>query len=216
MFGLPLSWIDALGYVGAGFSIATFSMKTLIPLRILGITSNLIFLVYSSLNHIYPSLLVNSVLLPLNVSRLVQMLRLIKKVRQAAQGDLSLDWLKPFMTRRQVRAGETLFCKDDAAEEMFYTVSGLYRLRELGLDLGPGQVVGELGLLAPDNRRTQSLDCVADGEVLTIKYQQVRELYFQNPDFGFYFLRLTTQRLFQNVAKLQGEVAELRERTPSS
>lgn len=210
MFGSHFGWIDVLGYIGAGFSIGAFSMKTLIPLRILGISSNVTFLIYSSLHQVYPSLLVHAVLLPLNVIRLRQMLRLIKKVRVAAQGDLSLDWLKPFMTRRAVQTGETLFAKDDPAEEMFYTVTGLFRLRELGLDLGPGQVVGELGLLAPDNRRTQTLDCVADGEVLTIKYQQVRELYFQNPEFGFFFLRLTTQRLFQNIARLQSDLEQAR------
>jgi hypothetical protein len=32
-------------------------------------------------------------LLPINVYRLAQMLRLVKKARIAAQGDLSMDWL---------------------------------------------------------------------------------------------------------------------------
>jgi hypothetical protein len=39
--------------------------------------------------------------------------------------------------------------------------------------------------------------------VLTINYDKVRELYFQNPEFGFYFLRLTSERLMQNVARLE-------------
>jgi CRP-like cAMP-binding protein len=95
---------------------------------------------------------------------------------------------------------------------MFFVLSGRFVLRELHLELGAGQVVGELGLLAPDNHRTQTLECAAAGEVLTIKYDDVRQLYFQNPEFGFYFLRLTTQRLFQNIARLEDEVAALRGR----
>jgi CRP/FNR family cyclic AMP-dependent transcriptional regulator len=98
---------------------------------------------------------------------------------------------------------------------MFFTLSGRFLLRELSLELGVGEMVGELGLLAPENRRSQTLECVEAGEVLTIAYDQVRQLYFQNPAFGFYFLRLTTRRLFQNVARLEGELASLRGRPPA-
>jgi hypothetical protein len=43
--------------------------------------------------------------------------------------------------------------------------------------------------------------------VLTISYDKVQELYFQNPTFGFYFLRLATGRLLQNVARLEAALA---------
>ena len=94
---------------------------------------------------------------------------------------------------------------------MYYSVSGRYRLREMGIELPTGQVFGDLGLLAPDNRRTQTIECVEDGEVLTASYQQVKELYFQNPQFGFYFLRLTTERLFENIARLEKELVHKNE-----
>jgi hypothetical protein len=29
------------------------------------------------------------------------------------------------------------------------------------------------------------------------------EIYFQNPEFGYYFLRLTSERLLQNIARLE-------------
>ena len=44
--------------------------------------------------------------------------------------------------------------------------------------------------------------------MLTITYDKLLELYFQNPEFGYYFLRLTTERLMQNIARLEGIVAE--------
>jgi len=47
--------------------------------------------------------------------------------------------------------------------------------------------------------------------VLTATYQQVKELYFQNPQFGFYFLRLTTERLFENIGRLEKELAKKNE-----
>ncbi len=48
-------------------------------------------------------------------------------------------------------------------------------------------------------------------EVLTASYQQVKELYFQNPQFGFYFLRLTTERLFDNISRLEKELVRKNE-----
>ena len=47
--------------------------------------------------------------------------------------------------------------------------------------------------------------------MLTAGYQQVKELYFQNPHFGFYFLRLTSERLFENIKRLEEELARKNE-----
>ena len=58
-------------------------------------------------------------------------------------------------------------------------------------------------MLAPSNRRTASFECIEDGVLLSVTYQQVEELYYQNPSFGFYFLRLSTARLFDNIARLE-------------
>jgi len=63
-------------------------------------------------------------------------------------------------------------------------------------------MVGELGFLAPDNRRTQTVECIEDGEVLAITYDKLLELCFQNPHFGYYFLRLSSERLLENNARL--------------
>lgn len=200
---IGISWIEALGYLGALLVFGTYSMKTMIPLRIIGLCSNCVFIVYGYMAPVYPQLLLHAVLLPLNSLRLYQMLQLVGKVRTASQGDLNMDWLKPFMSKRACKAGEIIFRKDDLASAMFFTVSGRYRLNEIEQDVGPGQVIGEVGLIAPDNKRTLTFACIEDGEVLTISYEQVKEIYFQNPQFGFYFLQLLSRRLFQDIARLQ-------------
>jgi CRP/FNR family cyclic AMP-dependent transcriptional regulator len=41
-----------------------------------------------------------------------------------------------------------------------------------------------------------------------MSYDSIEQLYFQNPHFGFYFLKLTTRRLFENVSRLEGKLAE--------
>jgi signal-transduction protein with cAMP-binding, CBS, and nucleotidyltransferase domain len=54
--------------------------------------------------------------------------------------------------------------------------------------------------------RTQTLECVEAGLVLSVSYSKVEELYVQNPAFGFYFLRLASARLFQNLETLQQQL----------
>ncbi len=66
-----------------------------------------------------------------------------------------------------------------------------------------GAIVGELGMLSPSNMRTQSLECIGTGVILSVSYSKVEELYVQNPAFGFYFLRLASARLFENIDKLE-------------
>jgi hypothetical protein len=209
-----MTWVEAIGWFGAALAITGSAMKTIIPLRCIGIGANICSLIFSSYTHNYPSLVVNLILLPLNSVRLYQMLRLIKRVKHASKSDLSMDWLKPFMTRRKTKAGEVLFAKGDVATCMFYTISGRYRLKEMGMDLLQGQVVGEMGFLSPDNTRTQTLECLEAGEVLSISYDEVRQLYFQNPQFGFYFLRLTSERLFHNMERMEEEITRLRAAMP--
>lgn len=199
---------DVLGYSAAVLVFLTFSMKTMIPLRIVGICSNVFFIAYGYLGPAYPLLVLHLALLPLNIFRLRQMLTLVRQIGEATKGDLNMDWLKPFTTKRTAKAGEFLFRKSDTADSMYFVMSGEFRIPELGVPIGAGQVIGELGLLEPDRVRTQSVQCVKDAETLHITYDQVKQLYFQNPKFGFYFLQLTSRRLFENVARLEKRLAE--------
>jgi len=101
-----------------------------------------------------------------------------------------------------------LFYKDEKAEEMLYIVSGRFKLIESGIELPVGAIVGELGMLSPSNMRTQSLECIGDGVILSVSYSKVEELYVQNPAFGFYFLRLASARLFENIGLLEQRLAQ--------
>ena len=209
-----MTWFEAIGWLGAVLAVTGSAMKTIIPLRCIGIGANICSLIFSSFTGNYPSLVVNLILLPLNSTRLYQMLGLIKRVKLASRSDLSMDWLKPFMTRHKTRTREVLFAKGDVANCMFFTISGRYRLKEMDIELLQGQVVGEMGFMSPSNTRTQTLECLEAGEVLRISYDEVRQLYFQNPEFGFYFLRLASERLFSNMEKMEEEIVRLRAALP--
>jgi CRP/FNR family cyclic AMP-dependent transcriptional regulator len=117
-----VSWVEVTGYVASMLVFGTFYMRTMIPLRIVGILGNLAFMTYAAGSRLYPVLILHAILLPLNCVRLVQMQTLIKRVREAAKGEHSMEWLIPYMQTRTLKKG-VLFRKGDAAKEM-YMVSG--------------------------------------------------------------------------------------------
>ncbi len=203
---------NMLALAGAMFYVATLMMRTIVPLRVIGIISIAFFMAYGLVAGAVGTFLLYLLSLPVNVIRLRQMLTLVKKARMSSQGDLSMDWLRPYMTPRKYRKGEVLFRKGDVANELFLTVTGKFLVTEIGIELPPGRIMGELGFVAPKNRRTQTIQCTENGDVLTITYETLLELYFQNPEFGYYLLSLTSERLLQNISRLEGVVEEYKKR----
>jgi Cyclic nucleotide-binding domain len=189
--------------LGATFFVATLLTRTMVPLRVSNMISNVFFMAFGALASDIRTFLVALLLLPINAIRLHQMLNLVKKARNAVRGETSMEWLKPFMTQRKYRQGDVLCKKGDPANEMFLTVSGTFLVTEFGIELPPGSPVGELGFLTPNNQRTATVECTEAAQVLTITYERLLELYFQNPQFGYYFLVVTSQRLLQNIARAE-------------
>jgi CRP-like cAMP-binding protein len=194
--------------IGAIFFVATLLMQTMVPLRVANMAGCTFFATFGALSGNVATFLLYLLMLPINAVRLRQMLRLVRKARSATQGDMSMEWLKPFMTERRYRRSDTLFKKGDAATEMFLTVTGRFLVKEINVELPPGRLMGELGFLTPNNRRTGTVECTEDGQVLTITYDRLLELYFQNPQFGYYFLVLTSQRLLENIARLEAIIEQ--------
>ena len=199
---------NMVGLVGAIFFVATLLMQTMVPLRVANMAGCAFLATFGALTGSVATFLYYLLLLPINAVRLRQMLKLVKKARNATQGDMPMEWLKPFMTERRYRQGDILFKKGDAATEMLLTVTGKFLVKEIGVELPPGSIMGEFGFLTPNNRRTGVVECIEDGQVLTITYERLLEIYFQNPQFGYYFLVLTSRRLLENISRLEGIIAQ--------
>ena len=194
----PIGWVEGVGYLASLLVFWTFYMKTMIPLRGVAIASNLAFMTYGLAGGLYPVFVLHVVLLPLNCLRLHQMLHLIRKVRAAARGDMSAEWLIPLMTRQRFARGVVLFRTGDTANSMYLVLAGSVRLVEIGVVLGPSSLIGEMGLFAPDNRRTGTAVCETDVEIGSISDEKALQLYYQNPAFGFSLFKLVVQRMIKN------------------
>ena len=83
-----MTMVEFMGYVAAALVFATFCMKTMIPLRIVGIASNVAFLLNAWPAGVVPLFLLHSALLPMNIWRLTQIQALVREVRKSAAGDL--------------------------------------------------------------------------------------------------------------------------------
>jgi len=67
--------VDALGYLAASLVLATFCAKSMVTLRLLAIASNAAFITYSLAAGLHPIVVLHSVMLPLNLLRLRQVLQ---------------------------------------------------------------------------------------------------------------------------------------------
>jgi CRP/FNR family transcriptional regulator, cyclic AMP receptor protein len=203
--------------LAAALMLAGSFVKTMIPLRWLAVGSNLCFIVYGALFPSLPMLLVHTLLLPINLYRVAEMTKLTRRVNRAAQAnDTSGLWLRPYMRRRKLRAGQVLFRKGDLADHLYMLASGRVELVEIGNELPAGRVFGEIAFFAPDRRRTLTARCIDDCEVLSIDESTVRQLYFQNPEFGFEVIGLVAGRLSADIRRLEQSLQTQQQRASAT
>jgi hypothetical protein len=201
---IPEHWlVEAIGYCAAAANIFVFVSNTMIPLRLAAILANALFAAYFYLKGYLPLFALNAFMVPLNVLRLRQMRRLIADVRQATQaaddGEFDYEWLRPYMKQLTLSEGFTLYRKGDISEDAFFLVHGEILLPEPQVTLKPGTFFGEMGLFTEENRRTASAVAVTDVDLLCVRYDALLELAAQNPQFGFYLMKLMMGRMQHNV-----------------
>jgi CRP/FNR family transcriptional regulator, cyclic AMP receptor protein len=198
-----MNWLNFLGYAASVAVFATFCMKTMIPLRVLAIASNVLFCAYGYFGHIYPVFILHFTLLPINTARLVQIQRLVREIRTARYGEVGIESLLPFMTPRSYRAGDLLIRKGEKADRMFYLADGTIEIMEVGKKMWAGAILGEVGLFARDQRRTASVKCLTDCRIYEVSESKAKELYFQDRRFGFAMLQLIVGRMLENAERSQ-------------
>ena len=197
-----MSWVDINGYVASAAVLATFCMSTMIPLRILALVSNVLFICYGFFGHIYPVLMLHSILFPINLVRLIQFRRLVREVRDSRREELSIESLLPYMIKHHFAGGETLVRKGEKADRLYYLIDGELEITDFGKRLEPGAMVGEIGVFASTQERTATIVCLTDCEVYELTEGMAKQLFFQDRSFGFAVLQLIINRLLENNSRL--------------
>jgi CRP-like cAMP-binding protein len=96
-----------------------------------------------------------------------------------------------------------LFRKGDLADHLYCLVSGKIELDDIAVLLEPGKIFGEIAFFAPDRRRTHTARCVSACTVLMVDEATLKQLYFQNPSFGFHLIGLVAGRLSEDVRRIE-------------
>ena len=203
-----MTLVDMVGFSAAAASFVAFSAKTMIPLRIAAICSNALFIAFGLLSEFWLAALMHTLLLPLNIHRLQAMRRLIRRVTVAAQAEdvFESEWLRPYMRRISFTKGHAIFTKGELARGVYFIVSGQVHFPEVDEHAGSGLLVGEIAIFTREGRRTLSCVCETDVEVLYMTNEELKELYFQNPEFGFHLVRLIVGRMKRQIDQLEAHV----------
>ena len=191
-------WLVITAWIAASLVFSSFFMKTMIPLRIVAIVSNIAFITYALLgirygifDRVYPILVLHASLLPLNFLRLRQLTRLTKAVHQATDEDV-LQSLIPYMKTEVHSQGTVLFRQGDSADRLYLIQEGSVHFPEIDKRIGKGEIFGEVGLFAPQSVRALTAVCEEPCRLAAISRDKVLELYYQNPKFGFFLIRLVS------------------------
>jgi hypothetical protein len=195
-----MDWLATIGYVASALTFVTFCMTAILPLRYIALCSNAAFIAYGYFAHLHPVLFLHLFLLPLNGLRVFELRKLIGQVRQAGEGEVPIEHLLPFATKRRFNAGDILFYKGDRAHEMYYILSGAIRVDEIQRDIGPGQIAGVIGVFAPEKKRPWTAVCKMEVELLAVSNEKVMQAFYQNPRFGMSLARLITKRAIADMS----------------
>jgi len=112
--------------------------------------------------------------------------------------------------RRRLRAGDTLFRKDDISEYSFVVVNGAITLIDddvASAIVGPGTLIGEMALLSETRRPTTAI-AREPTMVLRLSRQMFRRTLEEYPATA---ARIAAE-LRQRVQQMSGELAQVKER----
>lgn len=206
---LPDQLAQIAGYLASFLVFAAFYMRTMVPLRILAIGSNVAFLAYAIPLHLWPIAVLHGLLLPLNCQRLLQIRRLLKRITTLAKAPPDMAEIFANATVRQVPAGSTVFRRGEVADCAYYIRSGTVRFPEIDAQLAAGAVFGEMGLFSNDQTRTASAECITHCELYRIDHHTLVVALYQNAALAIGLLRLVMSRMVQNMLRLEQRLAEL-------
>jgi CRP/FNR family transcriptional regulator, cyclic AMP receptor protein len=191
-----MEWI---GYLAATLVFCTFAMRTMVPLRVVAIGSNVAFVAYAAPLHLWPIVILHGLLLPMNVLRLREIRRMLALLRVAKTQAIDVAPLLAQVEKRRYTAGATLFRKGDAADCAYYVVSGEVEFPERHARLGPGHFFGEVGVFASRGVRTSSAQCVADTTLYRIRESDLVTAFYRSPPLAFALVRLIADRMGDNL-----------------
>lgn len=197
--------------IGLALVAAGSFARNMVPLRALTVASQVAFVAAACVAPNVVAIAAYLLLIPLNTWRLLEIVRLTRRVEAASTRDrLSGLWLKPYMRSRRLAPGTVLFRAGDSADELYWLVAGELRFEEIG-ELQPvGEMFGEIAFFSPRRTRSLTAVCVSECEVMGIQEAAFKQLYYQSPELAFRVSNLIAERLSADIDRLRRSASDAR------
>ncbi len=191
----------ALGWVAMALTLCSTFSRTIIRLRLFAVCSNVLAIFASIAVGYWPNAVQNVIQLPLNIQRIREARKQVANLKVAPVTGVHSNWLHPHARESALSAGQVLFRKGDPGDRLYYIESGSILFDEINVEIGPGTLFGEIAFFTRDGCRTQTATATSQCKLLSIDGDQLKEIYFQNPEFGWYLIQLIAQRLIAPTVK---------------
>ena len=195
---------DVIGWVAAGLTLLTFSMRTMLPLRLSAVGANVFFILYGWQAGLTPVFALHCMLLPFNLFRLGELLIVRRRFTEARSGVHRTDWLKGLGKTLRLSRGEIIFNKGDPADKLYQVTRGTVELVEIGVTLDEGEIFGEIAFFTAAQARTLTERCKTDCELVAVKESDFMAIHYQDPSFGVYLTQLIASRLLDGMSTSPG------------
>ena len=195
---------EAVGWLAAALKLATFSMNSMIPLRILAMASSVCFIIFSGVFQVWPLLVIELVLLSINAYRLYEIIalrRLVTHMTDESETDFSAAMA--YGKKRVIQAGDVIFKKGDRVDSLYYLAEGRVEIEDQNVSVTAGNIFGEMAFFNKSAVRSATVRCLEDTVVYELDEKRFTRLQYEDPEFAMSVMRTVTKRLVANAAHMQ-------------
>jgi hypothetical protein len=185
---------NLLGWIAASLVLTSFYLKTIVPLRIVALASNLAFMAYGLMVDATPVYVLHSLLLPLNIFRLTQLWRAKSHIAPVSSDSTFNRILMPNMQTRRVAAGRVLFAAGEQSEAIYSVMDGELHSISSGTRYQAGDLIGVVDAFSADGRHLDTVVCGTDAILGWASTGAVIEALHREPAFGDFLLRAVARR----------------------
>jgi CRP/FNR family transcriptional regulator, cyclic AMP receptor protein len=180
---------EGVGWAAAVLVFSSFYLKTMMSLRLVAACSNVAFILYALSVSSTPILVLHTLLLPLNMYRLIQNLRLTKRVLDVSKSDAGKTLILPYMRRISLPAGSVLFTKGDPSDQIFYVVEGKVDLIGQCETRVHGELLGLLGVLTLGGTRLDTAISSTPVQLGVLSVAEMERILINDPPLNKFLLK---------------------------
>jgi hypothetical protein len=194
--------IEVVGWLAVALKVTTLTMNSIIPLRIVAMASSVCFIIYSGVFEVWPLLVVELILLPLNAYRLYELVALRRLVTHMTDDSVpDFSAAMAYGKKRVIKAGDVIFEKGDPVDCLYYLAEGRVEIEDQNVSVSAGDIFGEMAFFNASAARSATVRCLEDTVVYEVDEKRFTRLQYEDPEFAMTVMRTVTKRLVANAAQ---------------